>query len=349
MSIDTRRRTVLSRKSAERLFSLTYSTTITSLSILITSPQIPSRPLPFILTTNQWLLYVEGSLGIPSYWDIDREIALPSPVHEMRCLRSIPLQDSRRYESLGLWYYKITWDGLEDEIIFSVDDARHGPKEEARLSRCRFGLRSMVLRSVHSEGIHFKTTVMAPAVPKITELQWAADRRTEIVKEAQDSDDSKLQRQQGTAKESCRAELPEEAVAVLRLGLMIVSYKWLPRGRPTRPTRLNPGTTPPPVTDPTTTTSVTSAQLQAMIDEGCHAVLQHVLDPILAMIAIPRNRCGSIDPVVFERGWKPKFAYVTYRGESSEVCNNVSYGNSSNMVDTLHARTVTNELRMEMT
>ncbi|GJS03125.1 putative reverse transcriptase domain-containing protein [Tanacetum coccineum] len=46
-----------------------------------------------------------------------------------------------------------------------------------------------------------------------------------------------------------------------------------PRGRPTRPTRLNPGTTPPPVTDPTTTTSVTGAQLQAMIDEGVTAVL----------------------------------------------------------------------------
>ncbi|GKF55364.1 hypothetical protein Tco_0165704 [Tanacetum coccineum] len=46
-----------------------------------------------------------------------------------------------------------------------------------------------------------------------------------------------------------------------------------PRGRPTRPTRLNPGTTPPPVTDPTTTTSVTSAQLQAMIDEGVTAML----------------------------------------------------------------------------
>ncbi|GJY19859.1 putative reverse transcriptase domain-containing protein [Tanacetum coccineum] len=38
-----------------------------------------------------------------------------------------------------------------------------------------------------------------------------------------------------------------------------------PRGRPTR---LNPGTTPPPVTDTHTTTSVTSAQLQAMIDDG---------------------------------------------------------------------------------
>ncbi|GJY83907.1 putative reverse transcriptase domain-containing protein [Tanacetum coccineum] len=52
-----------------------------------------------------------------------------------------------------------------------------------------------------------------------------------------------------------------------------------PRGRPTRTTRSRPvtatpppvTTTPPPVTDPTTTTSVTSAQLQAMIDEGVTA------------------------------------------------------------------------------
>ncbi|GJW01617.1 putative reverse transcriptase domain-containing protein [Tanacetum coccineum] len=43
-----------------------------------------------------------------------------------------------------------------------------------------------------------------------------------------------------------------------------------PRGRPMR---LNPDATPTPVADPTTTTSVTSAQLQAMIDEGVTAVL----------------------------------------------------------------------------
>ncbi|GJT67521.1 putative reverse transcriptase domain-containing protein [Tanacetum coccineum] len=43
-----------------------------------------------------------------------------------------------------------------------------------------------------------------------------------------------------------------------------------PRGRPTR---LNPDATPTPVTDTHTTTSVTSAQLQAMIDEGVTAVL----------------------------------------------------------------------------
>ncbi|GKA72745.1 hypothetical protein Tco_0778961 [Tanacetum coccineum] len=41
-----------------------------------------------------------------------------------------------------------------------------------------------------------------------------------------------------------------------------------------RTTRSTPvTTTPPPVADPTTTTSVTSAQLQAMIDEGVTAVL----------------------------------------------------------------------------
>ncbi|GJU24087.1 putative reverse transcriptase domain-containing protein [Tanacetum coccineum] len=48
-----------------------------------------------------------------------------------------------------------------------------------------------------------------------------------------------------------------------------------PRGRPTR---LNPNATPTPVADPTTTTSVTSAQLQAMIDEGVTAGTEGVVD-----------------------------------------------------------------------
>ncbi|GJU55169.1 hypothetical protein Tco_1228883 [Tanacetum coccineum] len=41
-----------------------------------------------------------------------------------------------------------------------------------------------------------------------------------------------------------------------------------------RTTRLNPGATPTPVTDTHTTTSVTNAQLQAMIDEGVTADMQ---------------------------------------------------------------------------
>ncbi|GJZ40715.1 hypothetical protein Tco_0587601 [Tanacetum coccineum] len=43
-----------------------------------------------------------------------------------------------------------------------------------------------------------------------------------------------------------------------------------PRGRPTR---LNPDATPTPVTDTHTTTSVTNAQIQAMINEGVTAAL----------------------------------------------------------------------------
>ncbi|GKG21093.1 hypothetical protein Tco_0383688, partial [Tanacetum coccineum] len=43
-----------------------------------------------------------------------------------------------------------------------------------------------------------------------------------------------------------------------------------PRGRPTR---LNPGATPTPVIDTQTTTFVTNAQIQAMINEGVNAAL----------------------------------------------------------------------------
>ncbi|GKD72748.1 hypothetical protein Tco_1331030, partial [Tanacetum coccineum] len=40
-----------------------------------------------------------------------------------------------------------------------------------------------------------------------------------------------------------------------------------------RTTRLNPSATPTPVTDTHTTTSVTNAQIQAMINEGVTATL----------------------------------------------------------------------------
>ncbi|GJY29016.1 putative reverse transcriptase domain-containing protein [Tanacetum coccineum] len=62
---------------------------------------------------------------------------------------------------------------------------------------------------------------------------------------------------------------------------------------PKRTTRSRPVTaTPPPVTDPTTTTSVTSAQLQAMIDEGVTAVL-----------AARHRRMGvGLDPMVLRDG-----------------------------------------------
>ncbi|GKA04569.1 hypothetical protein Tco_0683689 [Tanacetum coccineum] len=72
-----------------------------------------------------------------------------------------------------------------------------------------------------------------------------------------------------------------------------------PRGRPTR---LNPGTTPPPVTDTHTTTSVTSAQLQAMNDVvghccvACTATTRTGEDR-----AIPRNRHVPEETAKIER------------------------------------------------
>ncbi|GJU51463.1 reverse transcriptase domain-containing protein [Tanacetum coccineum] len=53
----------------------------------------------------------------------------------------------------------------------------------------------------------------------------------------------------------------------------ILNAALLKSGTKRRTTRLNPGATPTPVTDTHTTTSVTNAQLQAMIDEGVTAAL----------------------------------------------------------------------------
>ncbi|GJZ07836.1 hypothetical protein Tco_0542119 [Tanacetum coccineum] len=76
-------------------------------------------------------------------------------------------------------------------------------------------------------------------------------------------------------------KLPEEASQqFFRLGFLIYLFVLISATllQPTKyyeyiSASMALGTTPPPVTDPTTTTSVTSAQLQAMIDEGVTAVL----------------------------------------------------------------------------
>ncbi|GJV64806.1 putative reverse transcriptase domain-containing protein [Tanacetum coccineum] len=151
----------------------------------------------------------------------------------------------------------------EDDIIYSQDRP--------------FYRRTALLMELEEEAAYLLCAGHSRAV-EITEFPWQqtvggsrgdfdlmkatiGDRRlvseaTKDSEEPQDSDDRELQRQKGNLLRILHVpELPE---------------KMAPRGRPTR---LNPGTTPPPVTDPTTTTSVTSAQLQAMIDEGVTAVL----------------------------------------------------------------------------
>ncbi|GKF14459.1 reverse transcriptase domain-containing protein [Tanacetum coccineum] len=118
-----------------------------------------------------------------------------------------------------------------------------------------------------------------------------------------------------------------------------------PRGRPTR---LNPGTTPPPVTDPTTTTSVTSAQLQAMIDEGVTAVL--------AARATTRNGDDSHTSGTGARRNERTVREMetVFRISNCIVENQVKFATCTLMGTALtwwnsHARTVTNDVAYAMT
>ncbi|GKA35851.1 reverse transcriptase domain-containing protein [Tanacetum coccineum] len=145
-----------------------------------------------------------------------------------------------------------------------------------------------------------------------------------------------------------------------------------PRGRPTR---LNPGTTPPPVTDPTTTTSVTSAQLQAMIDEGAvlaaRATTRNGDDNHTSRTGARRNKrtvreCTYQDFMkcqpLFFRGtegavdltqWFERMETV-FRISNCIVENQVKFATCTLMGTALtwwnlHARTVTNEVAYAIT
>ncbi|GJW40295.1 reverse transcriptase domain-containing protein [Tanacetum coccineum] len=151
-----------------------------------------------------------------------------------------------------------------------------------------------------------------------------------------------------------------------------------PRGRPTRTTRSRPvTTTPPPVTDPTTTTSVTSAQLQAMIDEGVNAVLaarattRNGDDSHTSGTGVRRNertvrectyqdfmKCQPLffkgtEGVVSLTQWFERMETV-FRISNCTVENQVKFATCTLMGTALtwwnsHARTVTNEVAYAMT
>ncbi|GKD05426.1 hypothetical protein Tco_1180400 [Tanacetum coccineum] len=130
-----------------------------------------------------------------------------------------------------------TWDDLETTIMYGMmEDAQ----DDRSLLRARVKLLYM------DRPIHRRLTVMTEREARmalgqhalISELQSANHMRQEVIKELLAADH---QRQKMAPKR--------------------------------RTTRLNPGATPTPVTDTHTTTFVTNAQLQAMIDEGVTAVL----------------------------------------------------------------------------
>ncbi|GJV54079.1 ribonuclease H-like domain-containing protein [Tanacetum coccineum] len=126
---------------------------------------------------------------------------------------------------------------------------------------------------------------------EITELQAADRRRQSVISDLLKADYRRqrqlvealkivkslktqmieLQRQQGPAKDPAEPELPEEANFMKSNGYYVSCD--LRKLHQEEGHEVIPVTTPPPVTDTHTATSVTSAQLQAMIDEGVTAVL----------------------------------------------------------------------------
>ncbi|GJY50208.1 reverse transcriptase domain-containing protein, partial [Tanacetum coccineum] len=124
-----------------------------------------------------------------------------------------------------------------------------------------------------------------------------------------------------------------------------------PRGRPTR---LNPGTTPPLVTDTHTANSVTSAQLQAMIDEGVTAVLaarattRNVDDSHTSGTGVRRNE-RAVRECTYQ-----DFMETVFRISNCTVENQVKFATCTLMGIALtwwnsHVRTVTNDVAYAMT
>ncbi|GJV34776.1 hypothetical protein Tco_1395176 [Tanacetum coccineum] len=168
--------------------------------------------------------------------------------------------------------------------------------EEARVSRAAWAQSMDACDQVRLEGISLRTTVMAQQ-SEIAELQAVDCRRQMVISDLLKADHrrqrqlvealkivmslktqmTELQRQQGLAKDP--AELrsyQRRPVAVLRMGydcsfytsVSIMSFPASMNKMAPEKARVNPDATPPLVTDTHTTTSVTSAQLQAMISGG---------------------------------------------------------------------------------
>ncbi|GJU62930.1 reverse transcriptase domain-containing protein [Tanacetum coccineum] len=136
-----------------------------------------------------------------------------------------------------------------------------------------------------------------------------------------------------------------------------------PKRRHTRTYESRPVTTtphqllqlPPLSQTPTTTTSVTSAQLQAMIDEGVNAVLaaraatRNGDDSHTSGTGARRNeRTNAEAPIKLHESQPIFFRGTEEVGESSEVCHCTLMGTAQHGGNS-HARTVTNDVAYAMT
>ncbi|GJR31052.1 putative reverse transcriptase domain-containing protein [Tanacetum coccineum] len=158
-------------------------------------------------------------------------------------------------------------------------------EREARIACEAWGLSIDVSDYARSDVMSLHTTVVAQSA-LISELQSVDHRRQGVIKELWASDHKRqvqltkalqlLKRLQTQMTDLLSimgySQLADCIDLLFCLATQYRSFvqKMAPKRRTTR---LNPGATPTPVTDTHTTTSVTNAQLQAMIDEGVTAAL----------------------------------------------------------------------------
>ncbi|GJR59962.1 putative reverse transcriptase domain-containing protein [Tanacetum coccineum] len=147
-------------------------------------------------------------------------------------------------------------------------------EREAKMARKAWGLSMDSSDYAHSDVMSLRTTVVAQSA-LISELQSADHRRQWVISELLALDH---RRQHGPAKGPAPAYCTRigYVVAAPRFGYVITTQfrSFVQKMAPKRRTmRLNPGVTPTPVTDTHTTTPVTNAQIQAMINEGVTTAL----------------------------------------------------------------------------
>ncbi|GJV45339.1 putative reverse transcriptase domain-containing protein [Tanacetum coccineum] len=293
----------LSEEVAERLLALPTPPPSPLSPYSSPLPQIPSPPLPIPSPPPNSPTYVEGSLGSRAAGIRQRD-ALPSPVHETE----MP---------------EIVFTRFVGPATTRVDLYRFADMLDAALGR-----QKRLRVRLWDRPFHRRTALLMEEEPELRSEGSGSPRSLELQATARGDRHDRSSETAWTPKD------PAEARSNQRRPVAVFRLKMAPRGRPTR---LNPDATPTPVTDTHTTTSVTSAQLQAMID-GVHCLF-------FASTGTKR--------VVDLTQWFERMETV-FRISNCTVENQVKFATCTLMGIALtwwnsHVRTVTNDVAYAMT
>ncbi|GJT49186.1 hypothetical protein Tco_0975343 [Tanacetum coccineum] len=163
----------------------------------------------------------------------------------------------------------------ETTIMYGImEDARDDREREAKMAHKAWGLSVDASDYARSDVMSLRTTVVAQST-LISELQLADHRRQRVISELLASDHKRqvqLTKTLSLLSIIGYSQLVDYIDLLFCLATQYRSFvqKMAPKRRTTR---LNPSATPTPVIDTHTTTSVTNAQIQVMINEGITAAL----------------------------------------------------------------------------